>query len=38
MATDKPRVYSGDALVFVVEPSKMLAFGKGTFTHMTYRF
>lgn len=28
----------GDALVFAVAPAKVLAFGKGTFTHTTYRF
>ena len=28
----------GYALVFAVAPSKVLAFGKGTFTHTTYRF
>jgi hypothetical protein len=28
----------GDPLVFVVSPSKVMAFGKGTFTHTTYRF
>jgi general stress protein 26 len=28
----------GDALVFAVAPSKVLAFGKGTFTHTSYRF
>jgi general stress protein 26 len=28
----------GDALVFAVSPSKVLAFGKGTFSHTTYRF
>lgn len=29
---------AGNALVFAVAPSKVLAFGKGTFTHTTYRF
>jgi general stress protein 26 len=28
----------GDALVFSVAPSKVLAFGKGSFTQTTYRF
>jgi general stress protein 26 len=28
----------GDALVYAVRPSKVLAFGKGTFTHSTHRF
>ena len=28
----------GDPLVFVVSPSKVMGFGKGTFTHTTYRF
>jgi general stress protein 26 len=28
----------GEALVFRVTPSKVLAFGKGTFTHTSYRF
>ena len=28
----------GDALVFSVAQSKVLAFGKGVFTHTTYRF
>lgn len=28
----------GDALVYSVTPSKVLAFGKGRFTHTTYRF
>jgi hypothetical protein len=28
----------GDALVYAVAPSKVLAFGKGTFTHTSYRF
>jgi nitroimidazol reductase NimA-like FMN-containing flavoprotein (pyridoxamine 5'-phosphate oxidase superfamily) len=28
----------GTALVFSVTPSKVLAFGKGTFTHTRYRF
>jgi hypothetical protein len=28
----------GEALVFRVTPSKILAFGKGTFTHTSYRF
>lgn len=28
----------GEALVFRVPPAKVLAFGKGTFTHTTYRF
>ena len=29
---------AGAALVFSVVPSKVLAFGKGTFTHTTHRF
>jgi general stress protein 26 len=28
----------GEVLVFRVTPSKILAFGKGTFTHTSYRF
>ena len=28
----------GDAMVFSVAPTKVLAFGKGTFTHTAYRF
>jgi hypothetical protein len=28
----------GEALVFRVPPRKILAFGKGTFTHTSYRF
>jgi general stress protein 26 len=28
----------GDAMVFAVAPAKVLAFGKGTFTHTTYWF
>lgn len=28
----------GDAVVFAVHPKKVLAFGKGTFTHTTHRF
>jgi general stress protein 26 len=28
----------GDPLVFGVSPTKVMAFGKGTFTHTTYRF
>lgn len=28
----------GEALVFAVAPTKILAFGKGTFSHSTYRF
>jgi general stress protein 26 len=28
----------GEALVYAVHPRKVLAFGKGTFTHTTYRF
>jgi nitroimidazol reductase NimA-like FMN-containing flavoprotein (pyridoxamine 5'-phosphate oxidase superfamily) len=28
----------GDPLVFAVSPSKVMAFGKGTFTHTTHRF
>ena len=28
----------GEALVFRVEPTKVLAFGKGTFTHTSHRF
>lgn len=28
----------GQALVYAVDPTKVLAFGKGTFTHTTYRF
>ena len=28
----------GEALVFAVAPAKVLAFGKGTFTHTSYRF
>jgi nitroimidazol reductase NimA-like FMN-containing flavoprotein (pyridoxamine 5'-phosphate oxidase superfamily) len=28
----------GDALVYAVHPKKVLAFGKGTFTHTTHRF
>jgi general stress protein 26 len=28
----------GDAVVYGVHPTKVLAFGKGTFTHTTYRF
>jgi hypothetical protein len=28
----------GDALVFAVAPAKVVAFGKGSFTHTTYRF
>jgi len=28
----------GEALVFRVTPGKVLAFGKGTFTHTSYRF
>jgi hypothetical protein len=27
----------GEALVFTVRPAKVLAFGKGTFTHTTHR-
>ena len=30
--------HSGDALVYSVTPAKVLAFGKGHFTHTTYRF
>ncbi len=29
---------AGEALVFAVAPTKVLAFGKGTFTHTTHRF
>jgi predicted aminopeptidase len=28
----------GTVLVFAVKPAKVLAFGKGTFTHTRYRF
>jgi hypothetical protein len=28
----------GDASVYAVRPSKVMAFGKGTFTHTTHRF
>jgi general stress protein 26 len=28
----------GEALVYAVHPSKVLAFGKGTFTHTSHRF
>jgi general stress protein 26 len=28
----------GEALVFAVKPTKVLAFGKGTFTHTRHRF
>ena len=30
--------YGGEVLAFRVAPSKILAFGKGTFTHTSYRF
>ena len=29
---------AGEALVFAVEPVKVLAFGKGTFSHTRHRF
>lgn len=29
---------AGEALVYAVHPTKILAFGKGTFTHTTHRF
>lgn len=28
----------GESLVYAVQPTKVLAFGKGTFTHTTHRF
>lgn len=30
--------HGGDALVYSVAPSKVFAFGKGHFTHTSYRF
>ncbi|WP_116996438.1 pyridoxamine 5'-phosphate oxidase family protein [Desertimonas flava] len=36
--SDVFRHEDGEALVFAVRPSKVLAFGKGTFSHTSHRF